>query len=178
MLLELGAGYCDFVNQVSCRKKYAVDHSEKLNQFADDDVIRVNQSVTCLKGIDEGTVDVVFSSNLFEHLTREEFERCIGEVCRVLRPGGRLIIIQPNFKYCYQSYFDDFTHKLVFTHITLQDWLGFLGFEVERVTPRFLPFSMKSRLPVSGWLVWLFLRMPSNPIGKQFLIVARKKTPS
>ena len=175
-LLELGAGYCDFINQIQCQKKYAVDLSEQLDHFAAKDVILMQQSVTCLEGVDDVSVDLVFSSNLFEHLTRAEFEQCIAEVRRVLRYEGKLIIIQPNFKYCYDSYFDDFTHKLPFTHVTMQDWLKFLGFEVEQVRPRFLPFSMKSRLPTSGWLVWLFLRIPPNPLGKQFLIVARKTT--
>jgi hypothetical protein len=41
-----------------------------------------------------------------------------------------------------------------------------------RAEPRFLPFSMKSRLPKVGWLVSLYLALPWRPLAGQFLLVA------
>ena len=40
----------------------------------------------------------------------------------------------------------------------------------QRVEPRFLPFSFKSRAPKWPWIVWLYLR-PVRPLAKQMLIV-------
>ena len=42
----------------------------------------------------EGIFDIVISSHVAEHLT--EPERVFGELSRVLRPGGRLLILTPN----------------------------------------------------------------------------------
>lgn len=173
-LLELGAGYCDFINQIQAAKKCAVDLGTVSQRAAAEGIQVLQRSVTDLTPVATESQDVVFSSNLFEHLDRADFEACIAEVRRVLVPGGRLIVIQPNFKYCAPDYFDDYTHRQIFTHVTMSDWLTALGFEVEAVRPRFLPFSMKSRLPTWGWLVRLFLAAPPNPLGKQFLVVCRK----
>ena len=85
-----------------------------------------------------------------------------------------MILIQPNYYYCYRNYFDDYTHCRVFTHVSLPDFLAARGFEIERVTPRFLPFSMKSRLPRWSFLIWLYLRLPWRPLARQMLVIARK----
>jgi hypothetical protein len=47
---------------------------------------------------------------------------------------------------------------------------------VERVIPRFLPYTMKSSLPTAVLLIRAYLRMQFGWrfLGKQFLVVARK----
>ena len=62
----------------------------------------------------------------------------------------------------------------VLTDVSLADLLASRGFEVERVFPRFLPFSMKGRGPRWGWLVALYMRSPWKPFAGQMLVVARK----
>jgi hypothetical protein len=47
------------------------------------------------------------------------------------------------------------------------------GWEVLEVHPRFLPLSVKSRLPTWPILIGIYLRLPFKPLGKQMLIVAR-----
>ena len=91
-----------------------------------------------------------------------------------MRPGGRLVILQPNFRLCYRDYFDDYTHVSVFTDRSLPDVVRAAGLTVTRVWPRFLPFSMKSRLPVGTPWVWLYLRSPLKPCAGQMLVVAEK----
>ena len=116
----------------------------------------------------------MFASNLLEHLEWPSIERTLDEVRRALKPGGRLILLQPNFRYCAGTYFDDYTHRTIFTHVGLADLLASRGFEVERVVPRFLPFSFKSRGPKWGFLVALYLRLPWRPLARQMLVVARR----
>ena len=92
----------------------------------------------------------------------------------MLKPGGRLIIIQPNFRYCAREYFDDYTHVSVFSHVSLADALGAAGFYVDVVVPRFMPLTLKSRLPQWPWAVALYLRSPIRPLAKQMLLVASR----
>ena len=63
-------------------------------------------------------------------------------------------------------------HVTVFTHVSLTDLLSASGFCVEKVVPRFMPFSMQSCLPQWSWAVALYLRSPIRPMAKQMLIVA------
>ena len=75
-----------------------------------------------------------------------------------------MIVIQPNFRYAYRQYFDDYTHRSTFTHVSLANLLRSKGLRMLRVEPRFLPYSMReSRLPVKPWLVRAYLRSPIRP---------------
>ena len=84
-------------------------------------------------------------------------------------------MIQPNFRYAYRHYFDDYTHRSTFTHVSLANLLRSTGLRILRVEPRFLPYSMReSRLPVRPWLVRAYLRSPIRPRAGQMLVVAQK----
>ena len=116
----------------------------------------------------------MFASNVFEHLTREDLAATLGEIWRVLRSDGKLMIIQPNFRYSVKNYFDDYTHLQIFTDISLRDLLAAHGFRVERVIRRFLPFSVKTRAPKWGWLLRLYLHLPFRPFAGQMFMLAQK----
>ena len=92
-----------------------------------------------------------------------------------LTSDGVLTILQPNYAYAYREYFDDYTHISVWSHISLADFLGANGFEIAEQHPRFLPLTIKSRLPVSPILIRAYLMSPIKPMGKQMLFVARPK---
>ncbi|MBI3184788.1 MAG: class I SAM-dependent methyltransferase [Myxococcales bacterium] len=174
-VLELGAGYCDFINQVRASRKVAVDLSEQVRRRAAADVEVHVGSCTDLSFAADSSFDIAFASNLFEHLTPAELDRTLVETRRVLCDRGRLIVLQPNFRYCFREYFDDYTHVAVYTDKGLADRLTAAGLEPVRVLPRFLPFTMKSRLPAAAPLVWLYLRSPLKPFAGQMLIVAEKR---
>jgi SAM-dependent methyltransferase len=174
-ILDAGTGYGDFINHVRARRKVALDLSAAAAAHLAPDVEFHAHSCTAMPEFAAGTFDVVFASNVLEHLTREEVRAFLDEARRVLRPGGRLILVQPNFRYCAAQYFDDYTHVQIFTHVGLSDLLASLGFEVVHVAPRFLPLTMQSRTPKVGWLVRAYLHSPLKPFGAQMLVVARTR---
>jgi len=112
------------------------------------------------------------ASNFLEHFTLEEGAQILAQAERKLRPGGRFIAIQPNFRLEPRRYFDDYTHRTPYTDAGFQDFLRSLGWRVEHAEPRFMPFTMKSRLPTAEWLVSLYLSLPYRPLAGQFLVVA------
>lgn len=173
-VLDLGAGYCSFINNIHAKERHAVDISSLVKRHASPGVRTWVRACDDLRVFQQGSVDVVFASNLFEHLTRESLDKTIQEIFRVLKKRGTLILVQPNFRYAYREYFDDYTHLLIFTHLSLCDLLASHGFRIQHCTPRFLPFSMRSRLPKSRFLVWLYLHSPIKPFASQMLIVASK----
>lgn len=175
-ILELGAGYCDFINRVRARSKTAVDFNPEIHRHAAEGVrVHVGNCIE-LSFLDDGCMDVVFASNIFEHLTKPQFVQCLAEVGRVLREGGRLIIVQPNFATAWKHYFDDYTHTAdnILTHVSLCDHLKASGFTVVRCEPRFLPLSIKSRLPVHPFLIRLYLALPWRPLAGQMLVIAER----
>ena len=54
--------------------------------------------------------------------------------------------------------------------------LTLTGFTMERIEPRFLPYSMSQRFTPPIVFVALYIRLPFlwRILGKQFLLVARK----
>jgi hypothetical protein len=104
--------------------------------------------------------------------------KLLAGVRKILSPRGTLNIIQPNYRYAYREYFDDYTHIAIYSHISLCDVLRVSGFDIVDVQPRFLPLSIKSRLPVRESLIRAYLASPIKPMGKQMLIRARPRQPS
>jgi len=174
VILDLGAGYGSFINNIKAGEKYALDKNPIIKERAAPGVRTFVQDCTNLKTFEDNFFDVVFASNLLEHLERSEIEKTIVETKRVLKNGGKLILIQPNFTYTYKDYFDDYTHKQIFTHTSLADLLRAFGFKIISVQPKFMPYTMRSKLPTYSWLVKLYLLLPFKPFAGQMLIVAQK----
>lgn len=172
-VLDLGAGYCSFINNIRAREKHALDRSEGITAYAEPDVHVHVRSCTNLRIFAEGYFDVVFASNLFEHLNQAEIAQTLAEITRILKVGGTLILLQPNFKYAYREYFDDYTHVTIFTEKSLVDLLVAHGFGIIKQVARLVPFSTDSRFPVIKGLLWLYLRSPIRPLAKQMYVVAR-----
>ncbi len=178
-VLDLGAGFCHFINEVRCREKIAVDlNGDALRRYASPGVRQIVGSASDLSALASASVDVAFASNVYEHFrTREEVAESFREVRRILRQSGRFLILQPNFAYCARKYFDFFDHRLVFTHKGMAEGLSVCGFDIQRMVPRFLPFTSKSRLPRAPWMVGAYLRLPWAwaLFGAQMLIVAKAR---
>jgi SAM-dependent methyltransferase len=175
-VLDMGAGYCDFINNIEAKKKIAVDYSPELSKYAADGVQQVSSKVTDMSGVEDSSSDVVFASNLLEHLTDSELEQTISEVKRILNKDGTLILMQPNYRLCPKNYFDDPTHKTIFTDESLQAFLVKHGFEIVLKKSRFLPFSMNSRpslIPIFPLLIRTYLYSPIKPFAGQMLFVAK-----
>ena len=121
------------------------------------------------------SVDFAFASNLFEHIPQEAFAQVLDGLRPKLSDRGTLNILQPNYRYASREYFDDYTHVAIYSHISLADFLTANGYEVTQVVPRFLPLTVKSRMPVSPWLIAAYLASPIKPFGKQMFIRARPR---
>jgi SAM-dependent methyltransferase len=171
-VLDLGAGYGDFSRNIRAARRVAFDANPGLPELIEAPVEAEVGDVTDLTRFPDEIFDVVFASNLLEHLVWPELELTVAGIRRVLRPGGRFIAMQPNFRLRPREYFDDYTHRTIFTDRSLGDFLAASGFAVEHVEPRFLPLTMKSRLSFGHALVPLYLRLPYRPLAGQMLVVA------
>lgn len=174
-VLDLGCGYGEFINNVSARRRIGLDMWDGIRSHLAPGVEPIVSSVTDLDGIEDGSVDFAFASNLFEHISQADLARVLEALKRKLSGRSELCMVQPNYRYASREYFDDYTHVTIWSHIGLADFLAANGYEVIEVRPRFLPLTVKSRLPVSPLLIAAYLKSPFKPMGKQMLLRARPR---
>jgi ubiquinone/menaquinone biosynthesis C-methylase UbiE len=175
-VLDVGAGYCSFINAVTAGRRVAVDIHDELAEHAAQGVECVQASATDMGELTTGTFDVLFASNLLEHLSREDIAAALGEFRRVLHDGGRLILVQPNFRLRPGEYFDDYTHLTPLSDRSLCDLLTVAGFSVVHAEARFLPLTVRSRAAGLAFLIPFYLRLPWRPLAGQMLVVARSES--
>jgi SAM-dependent methyltransferase len=176
-VLEIGAGYCDWINNVGGTKRVAVDIWPEVVRHAKKGVEALVLDVSRdLPTLGTAAFDVVLASNILEHFEPGVAASVVHDIGRLLSPGGRLLVIQPNFRYASRHYFDDYTHRSVFTDVSLPNLLRAHGFVIDRVEPRFLPYSMRgTKLPIRPWTVRAYLRSPFKPMAGQMLVIARSE---
>jgi SAM-dependent methyltransferase len=178
VVLDIGGGYCEFINQIRAQEKCLIDLNPDAKLFANADVKVLNIDVLNLDNHTSFTeqFDRIFISNFFEHLrNKEELVEIISFCFDALKPNGSLLIIQPNFKYSYKEYYDFIDHQLPITHLSLQELLQTVGFDIDVMIPRFLPFSTKGR-PASPLLLKVYLKLPFlwRFLGGQMFVKASK----
>ncbi len=175
-LLEIGAGYCEFINHIQAAEKTALELNPDASAHAAPGVRVIQERSSQMGLVSDHSVEVVFASNFFEHLSREEILATFHEVYRVLVPGGKFMVLQPNIRFCGRDYWMFFDHLTPIDDRAFVEALEICGFELQEVIARFLPFTTKSRLSGSLFLVRLYLRlrMVWPLFGQQSFILSRK----
>jgi SAM-dependent methyltransferase len=176
-VLDIGCGFCHFLNNLTAKEKVGVDANPLAREYASKDVQVYNTDDLSLKMLPDNYFDRVFISNFLEHLDNsKEILSLLNRVRQLLMPGGRVIILQPNFRLTGAAYFDFIDHKTILTERSLEEALKITGLQLEKEIVRFLPYTTKSNIPQSPFLVRLYLRFrPAWLImGKQSLFIASK----
>lgn len=176
-VLDLGAGYCEFINNVQAARKYALDLDPATPLKAAGDVAVLREDVTQPWSVASESINVVFSSNFFVRLpTKLDFRNCLSEIYRVLCSRGVLMALGPNIRFAYDVYWDCLDHDLPLSDRAVVEATESAGFRTELVVPRFLPYTLPGKLPSWGGLLRLYLSLPlaQRILGKQFLVIVRK----
>ncbi len=125
---------------------------------------------------DSQMLDVVFSKSVMEHLF--DPENFMRECYRVLKSGGRVIIMTPDWISQIKIFFDDYTHRQPYTVTAIKDILNIFGFKevsselfyqlpilwkysvlkiLSRILRLFVPVTTKSRIRFVRWSVELMI---------------------
>lgn len=176
-VLDLACDRGHFIRSVHSVERWATDIRD-VSEALEPGINFVQASGLDLASVlPNGYFGTVFMSNYLEHLPSSD---AVIEQLRVayqlLRPGGRLIILQPNIRLTGPGYWDFIDHKVALTDASLLEAAALANLTTEEVIVRFLPFSTKGRLPTRPALVRLYLRI--RPawllLGKQTLYVGRR----
>lgn len=177
-VVDIGAGYCEFINNINCQNKIAIDLNPNVKKFANSDVEVISKPCTKIDSIKDNSIDIVFMSNFLEHLqSKQTVLETLQEAKRILRLGGNLLILQPNIRFLANNYWDFFDHHIPLSDRSLVEALELIDMTVVRCDKKFLPYTTKSKLPKGNMFIKIYLKLPIlwKVFGKQAFIVAEKK---
>jgi len=176
-ILDLGCGYGEFINHTKCDARHAMDLNPKTKSLLDKGIIFHEQDCSKPWKIEANSLDLVFTSNFFEHLpNKESLDRTVCEIKKALKPGGRLIAMGPNISILKGKYWDFWDHHVALSDQSLSELLQIHDFTINQSESKFLPYNMVRAKEHPLFLVSVYLRFSLlwNIFGKQFLIVAKK----
>ncbi len=141
-LLDIGCGngiFTKMFEKVGNVYAYGVDCRQSLsNRFEKRDIETETLS------FDTEMFDVVFSKSVIEHLHSPD--NMIKEAMRVLKTGGKIIIMTPDWKSQINHFWDDHTHCHPYTRKSLMNLLKIYGYKnVTCVEFYQLPFIWKHK---------------------------------
>jgi len=176
-VIDLGCGYGEFINHVVCRRRLAMDLNPKSREHLRPEVELIAQDCSTPWPLPDASLDLVFTSNFFEHLPDKlALRSTLLEAARCLRPGGRLIAMGPNIKYVNGAYWDFWDHFLCLTESSLGEAMVNNGYRLRLVVPRFLPYTTINQPSYPMAFVRAYLRLPLawRIFGRQFLVIGER----
>ena len=177
-VLDIACDQGYFIRNVRAAERWATDIRDVAASLGDGIHFVQVDGLELASAVPEGHFDVAFMSNYLEHLpTAEAVVRQLEQAQRVLKPGGRLIVLQPNMRFVGGAYWDFLDHRVALTDRSLAEAAHLAGFAIEKLIPRFLPYTTKGRLPSHPALVRAYLRVPLawRVLGGQALLIARSE---
>jgi len=128
-LLDVGCGRGEHLREFQ-KLGYqvkGVDLLEEAKELLKDMEIEILDIERELLPYGDSSFDVVFNKSLIEHLNNPE--NFMREAYRVLKPGGRLITMTPDWESVYKIFYEDYTHRTPFIKESLYDIHQIFGFK-------------------------------------------------
>ena len=177
-VLDLGCDRGHFIRWVRAGERWATDLRD-MRDALPADVRFVQASGLDLAGVlPAAHFGTIFMSNYLEHL--ESSDAVIEQLrlaADLLRPGGRMMVLQPNIRLVGSRYWDFIDHRVALTERSLLEAAELAGLATVDLITRFLPYSTKGRLPRAPGLVraYLAVRPAWWLMGKQTLFVGERR---
>ncbi len=176
-LLEIGSDVGFFIGSLEASEKVATDLRDMSGRVPPGVRFVQADSLLLASQLPAAHFDAVLMSNFLEHLPTGDAVISQLQIAHgLLRPGGRVVILQPNIRLTQAAYWDFIDHKTALTEHSLVEAATTAGFVTHTLVKRFLPYTTKSRLPQARWMVRGYLKFPPAwlLLGKQTLYIGEK----
>jgi SAM-dependent methyltransferase len=173
---------CDrgyFIRNVKAADRWATDIREMGDSLPKDVHFVRSSGLDLARVMPNDHFDLAFFSNYLEHLpSTEAVLQQLRVTFSLLKPGGRVLIMQPNFRLIGGAYWDFIDHQTALTEKSLEEAATMAGFRTQQLITRFMPYTTKSNLPQHPLLVraYLSFRPAWWLMGKQTLYLGEKPT--
>lgn len=120
-ILEIGCGRGEFLNEFQNfgLDTYGVDLSDFCKKFFSKLKFKKVDLEKEKLPFEDNFFDVIYSKSLIEHFYFPE--KIIQESYRVLKPGGIIITLTPEWEFNQKYFYEDFTHRVPFSKTSLRD---------------------------------------------------------
>ncbi len=175
-VLDIGCDRGYFIRNIAADGRWATDVRDVSADMPGDVRFVQGGGLDLERLVPNGYFGTVFMSNYLEHLrTRDDVIEQMRVAHALLRPRGRVVVLQPNIRLVGAAYWDFIDHHVALTERSLVEAGEAAGFRTDRLIVRFLPYTTKSRLPQTSTLVRWYLRLPIlwRFLGGQTLYVGR-----
>lgn len=176
VVLDVACGYGEFINNIVCKKKFAVDLNKSVKRYLNKNVKFFPESSTKMSSITDKSVNKIFVSNFFEHLEREKIIKTIVEFKKKLKKRGEVLILQPNVRFCAKDYWMFFDHLTPIDDRAMDEIFSSHGYRLKKRILRFLPYTTKSNIPKSPVFIKIYLKLPFlwSLFGQQSFLIFEK----
>ena len=155
---------------------HGVDLSEEMVQLAKKENLDVTQGdVFELLRNANSTYDLIVSTDVLEHLRKDELLDYVSLIAKALKPGGLFISSVPNadWPFAMRLRYQDLTHENSFTRESYRQLLLFAGMSWVHVEGNSLPPDsplgvarfVVSRICRVFWRIFVFAEMGKDAIG-------------
>lgn len=100
------------------------------NHAPESQIFRANIGSDTLPFADN-SFEIIFFKMAIEHLNLVEIGHCLKEVKRVLKPGGAVLILTPDWQWMYQIFYMEFTHQTPFMPSSMRTAIEMSGLHCE-----------------------------------------------
>ena len=173
-VLDIACDRGHFIRWAKGSERWATDIRDMTAYLPDDIKFVQSSGLELTDVLPAGHFGTVFMSNYLEHLaSTDEVIDQLRVARALLRPGGRVVILQPNIRLVGPRYWDFIDHRVALTERSLLEAAELAQLRTVDLVTRFLPYSTKGRLPSAAWLVRGYLAVPPAwwLLGRQTLFV-------
>jgi SAM-dependent methyltransferase len=176
-VLDIACDLGYFIRNIRASERWATDIRDVAGSLPKDVHFVRASGLELAEVLPNDNFDLAFFSNYLEHLpSTEAVLQQLRVTFSILKPGGKVLILQPNIRLIGGSYWDFIDHQTALTEKSLAEAAVMAGFTTKKVIARFLPYTTKSRLPQHPALVRAYLAFPPAwlVLGKQTLYLGEK----
>jgi 2-polyprenyl-3-methyl-5-hydroxy-6-metoxy-1,4-benzoquinol methylase len=129
-ILEIGSGRGEFLyafkNQgLICS---GIDLDANAKKYTNDIEISILDVTKDIFPFEENSFDVIFHKSVIEHMYSPE--HMMNETRRILKPGGKIIILTPEWSSQMHVFYDDITHCRPYNTTALKETLEMFDFDL------------------------------------------------
>ena len=176
-VLDVACDRGHFIRWVNATERWATDIRD-VQASLPPDVRFVQASGLALEeAVPASYFGTVFMSNYLEHLdSSDAVIEQLRVAAQLLKPGGRVIVLQPNIRLVGPHYWDFIDHRVALTERSLLEAAERAGLQTVDLITRFIPYSTKGRLPTAAPLVRAYLRFRPAwwVLGRQSLYIGTR----